>query len=121
LVVVTLTRVLVTAIGFSGMAERHNIKEPVMDLANAQGPISTIGLDNALDRAFNLANMVRFVIDGITCFTSAPLRFAYIIGVLATLPFLLYLFVILFRHFVLGMDRPPGGPVCSFASSPLEA
>jgi glycosyltransferase involved in cell wall biosynthesis len=57
---------------------------------------------------FNLVKMLRFAIDGITCFTSAPLRFAYLIGVFATAPFLFYLVVTLFRHFVLGMDLAPG-------------
>src|SRR5258708_3472825 len=57
---------------------------------------------------FNLVKMLRFAIDGITCFTSAPLRFSYVIGICATLPFLLYLFLTLFRHFVLGMDLAPG-------------
>jgi polyisoprenyl-phosphate glycosyltransferase len=57
---------------------------------------------------FNLAKMLRFAIDGITCFSSAPLRFSYIIGICATLPFLFYLFLTLFRHFVLGMDLAPG-------------
>ena len=57
---------------------------------------------------FNLVKMMRFAIDGITCFTSAPLRFSYVLGVLATVPFLLYLFITLFRHFVLGMDLAPG-------------
>ena len=57
---------------------------------------------------FNLVKMLRFAIDGITCFTSAPLRFAYVIGICATLPFLFYLFLTLFRHFVLGMDLAPG-------------
>src|SRR6201987_2982492 len=57
---------------------------------------------------FNLVKMLRFAIDGLTCFTSAPLRFSYIIGICATLPFLLYLFLTLFRHFVLGMDLAPG-------------
>jgi dolichol-phosphate mannosyltransferase len=57
---------------------------------------------------FNLVNMLRFAIDGITCFTSAPLRFAYIIGICATLPFLFYLCLTLFRHFFLGMDLARG-------------
>jgi polyisoprenyl-phosphate glycosyltransferase len=57
---------------------------------------------------FNLVEMLRFAIDGITCFTSAPLRFSYVIGICATLPFLFYLIVTLFRHFVLGMDLAPG-------------
>jgi glycosyltransferase involved in cell wall biosynthesis len=57
---------------------------------------------------FNLIKMLRFAIDGITCFTSAPLRFAYVIGICATLPFLFYLLLTLFRHFVLGMDLAPG-------------
>ena len=57
---------------------------------------------------FNLVNMLRFAIDGITCFTSAPLRFAYVIGICATLPFLLYLVLTLFRHFFLGMSLAPG-------------
>lgn len=57
---------------------------------------------------FNLVKMLRFAIDGITCFTSAPLRFSYVIGICATLPFLLYLFVTLFRHFVLGMELASG-------------
>ena len=57
---------------------------------------------------FNLAKMLRFAIDGITCFTSAPLRFSYIIGICATLPFLFYLSLTLFRHFVLGMDLASG-------------
>jgi glycosyltransferase involved in cell wall biosynthesis len=57
---------------------------------------------------FNLVKMLRFAIDGITCFTSAPLRFAYVIGICATLPFLLYLFFTLFRHFFLGMDLVHG-------------
>jgi polyisoprenyl-phosphate glycosyltransferase len=57
---------------------------------------------------FNLAKMLRFAIDGITCFTSAPLRFSYVIGICATVPFLIYLLVTLFRHFFLGMDLVPG-------------
>jgi polyisoprenyl-phosphate glycosyltransferase len=57
---------------------------------------------------FNLVKMLRFAIDGITCFTSAPLRFSYVCGICATLPFLVYLFLTLFRHFVLGMDLAPG-------------
>lgn len=57
---------------------------------------------------FNLVKMLRFAIDGITCFTSAPLRFAYVIGIFGTLPFLFYLLVTLFRHFVLGMELAPG-------------
>jgi len=57
---------------------------------------------------FNLGKMLRFAVDGITCFTSAPLRFSYVIGICATLPFLFYLFLTLFRHFVLGMDLAPG-------------
>ena len=57
---------------------------------------------------FNLVKMLRFAVDGITCFTSAPLRFAYVIGIFGTLPFLLYLFVTLFRHLVLGMELAPG-------------
>jgi polyisoprenyl-phosphate glycosyltransferase len=57
---------------------------------------------------FNLVKMLRFAIDGITCFTSAPLRFAYVIGICATLPFLCYLFLTLFRHFVLGMELASG-------------
>lgn len=57
---------------------------------------------------FNLVKMARFAVDGITCFTSAPLRFAYVIGVFATLPFLLYLLITLFKHFVLGMELASG-------------
>jgi polyisoprenyl-phosphate glycosyltransferase len=57
---------------------------------------------------FNLVKMARFAVDGITCFTSAPLRFSYVIGVLATVPFLLYLLITLFKHFFLGMDLAPG-------------
>ena len=57
---------------------------------------------------FNLTKMLRFAIDGITCFTSAPLRFSYVVGICGTLPFLFYLLLTLFRHFVLGMDLAPG-------------
>jgi polyisoprenyl-phosphate glycosyltransferase len=57
---------------------------------------------------FNLVKMLRFAIDGVTCFTSAPLRFSYVIGICATLPFLFYLFLTLFRHFFLGMDLQSG-------------
>jgi polyisoprenyl-phosphate glycosyltransferase len=57
---------------------------------------------------FNLVKMLRFAIDGITCFTSAPLRFSYVIGICATVPFLFYLFLTLFRHFVLGMELASG-------------
>jgi len=57
---------------------------------------------------FNLVKMLRFAIDGITCFTSAPLRFSYVIGICATIPFLFYLFLTLFRHFVLGMELASG-------------
>jgi polyisoprenyl-phosphate glycosyltransferase len=57
---------------------------------------------------FNLVKMLRFAIDGITCFTSAPLRFSYVIGICGTIPFLFYLFLTLFRHFFLGMDLAPG-------------
>ena len=57
---------------------------------------------------FNLVKMARFAVDGITCFTSAPLRFAYVIGIFATLPFLLYLLITLFKHFVLGMELASG-------------
>jgi polyisoprenyl-phosphate glycosyltransferase len=57
---------------------------------------------------FNLVKMVRFAIDGITCFTSAPLRFSYVIGICATVPFLFYLFLTLFRHFFLGMELASG-------------
>jgi polyisoprenyl-phosphate glycosyltransferase len=57
---------------------------------------------------FNLVKMLRFAVDGITCFTSAPLRFSYVIGICATLPFLFYLFLTLFRHFVLGMELASG-------------
>src|SRR5580704_9673038 len=57
---------------------------------------------------FNLVKMLKFAVDGITCFTSAPLRFSYIIGICATVPFLFYLFLTLFRHFFLGMDLAPG-------------
>jgi polyisoprenyl-phosphate glycosyltransferase len=57
---------------------------------------------------FNLVKMLRFAIDGITCFTSAPLRFSYVIGICATLPFLFYLILTLFRHFVLGMELASG-------------
>jgi polyisoprenyl-phosphate glycosyltransferase len=57
---------------------------------------------------FNLVRMWRFAIDGVTCFTSAPLRFSYVIGICATVPFLFYLFVTLFRHFVLGMELASG-------------
>jgi polyisoprenyl-phosphate glycosyltransferase len=57
---------------------------------------------------FNLVKMLRFAVDGITCFTSAPLRFAYIVGICATLPFVFYLFLTLFRHFVLGMELAQG-------------
>jgi glycosyltransferase involved in cell wall biosynthesis len=57
---------------------------------------------------FNLVKMLRFAIDGITCFTSAPLRFSYVVGICATVPFLFYLFLTLFRHFVLGMELASG-------------
>jgi glycosyltransferase involved in cell wall biosynthesis len=57
---------------------------------------------------FNLVKMLRFAIDGITCFTSAPLRFSYVIGICATIPFLFYLFLTLFRHFFLGMELASG-------------
>jgi polyisoprenyl-phosphate glycosyltransferase len=57
---------------------------------------------------FNLVKMLRFAVDGITCFTSAPLRFSYVVGLCATVPFLFYLFLTIFRHFVLGMDLAPG-------------
>jgi dolichol-phosphate mannosyltransferase len=57
---------------------------------------------------FNLVKMLKFAVDGITCFTSAPLRFSYVIGICATVPFLFYLFLTLFRHFFLGMDLAPG-------------
>jgi polyisoprenyl-phosphate glycosyltransferase len=57
---------------------------------------------------FNLAKMMKFAVDGITCFTSAPLRLSYILMVLATLPFLFFLVLTLFRHFVLGLDLAPG-------------
>jgi glycosyltransferase involved in cell wall biosynthesis len=57
---------------------------------------------------FNLVKMLRFAIDGITCFTSAPLRFSYVIGICATIPFLFYLLLTLFRHFVLGMELASG-------------
>jgi polyisoprenyl-phosphate glycosyltransferase len=57
---------------------------------------------------FNLVKMLRFAVDGITCFTSAPLRFSYLLGIFATIPFLLYLFITLFRHFFLGMNLAPG-------------
>jgi polyisoprenyl-phosphate glycosyltransferase len=57
---------------------------------------------------FNLVKMLRFAVDGVTCFTSAPLRFSYVIGICGTLPFLLYLFLTLFRHFVLGMELASG-------------
>jgi polyisoprenyl-phosphate glycosyltransferase len=57
---------------------------------------------------FNFVKMLRFAIDGITCFTSAPLRFSYVIGICATIPFLFYLFLTLFRHFVLGMELASG-------------
>jgi glycosyltransferase involved in cell wall biosynthesis len=57
---------------------------------------------------FNLVKMMKFAVDGITCFTSAPLRFSYILMILATLPFLFFLVLTLFRHFVLGLDLVPG-------------
>ena len=57
---------------------------------------------------FNLVKMMKFAIDGITCFTSAPLRFSYILMMLATLPFLFFLALTLFRHFVLGLDLVSG-------------
>jgi polyisoprenyl-phosphate glycosyltransferase len=57
---------------------------------------------------FNVVKMMKFAIDGITCFTSAPLRFSYVLMILASLPFLFFLVLTLFRHFFLGLELARG-------------
>ena len=44
--------------------------------------------------------MMKFAIDGITCFTSAPLRFSYVLMILVSLPFLFFLVLTLFWAFL---------------------
>lgn len=44
---------------------------------------------------FSLVKMVRFAVEGITSFSNAPLRLSYVLSILATIPFLLYLLFVL--------------------------
>jgi dolichol-phosphate mannosyltransferase len=47
---------------------------------------------------FTFFKMVRFAVEGITSFSNLPLRVCYVLSILATVPFLLYLLFVLVLH-----------------------
>ncbi|HTD15346.1 MAG TPA: glycosyltransferase family 2 protein [Chthoniobacterales bacterium] len=57
---------------------------------------------------FNLAKMVKFGFDGVTSFSNVPLRIAFVLSLLAPLPFLLYLIYSLFAHVLFGRTLVEG-------------
>jgi polyisoprenyl-phosphate glycosyltransferase len=57
---------------------------------------------------FDLARMVRFAFEGITSFSDAPLRVAFVLSILAPLPFLAYLLYSVFLHLFTKAPLVPG-------------
>ncbi len=57
---------------------------------------------------FNLARMLQFAFEGITSFSNLPLRVAFLLSILAPLPFLFYLAYSLFLHLFTHAPLVPG-------------
>jgi polyisoprenyl-phosphate glycosyltransferase len=57
---------------------------------------------------FSLLRMVQFAFEGITSFSNLPLRVAFLLSILAPLPFLLYLAYSLFLHLFTRAPLVPG-------------
>jgi len=57
---------------------------------------------------FSLVKMVKFGFDGVTSFSNVPLRIAFVLSLLAPLPFLLYLIYSLFAHLFFGRTLVEG-------------
>jgi glycosyltransferase involved in cell wall biosynthesis len=57
---------------------------------------------------FSFVKMVKFAFDGITSFSDAPLRAAFLLSVVAPLPFLIYLLYALTLHFFTNKPLVPG-------------
>jgi glycosyltransferase involved in cell wall biosynthesis len=53
---------------------------------------------------FNYLKLINLSIDGITSFTTAPLRLATVIGLLVALAAFVYIFVIIFKTLIWGVD-----------------
>jgi polyisoprenyl-phosphate glycosyltransferase len=57
---------------------------------------------------FSFVKMVKFAFDGITSFSDAPLRVAFVMSVIAPLPFVIYLLYALVLHFFTNMPLVTG-------------
>jgi dolichol-phosphate mannosyltransferase len=57
---------------------------------------------------FSFVKMLKFAFDGITAFSDVPLRAAFLLSVIAPLPFLIYLLYSLTVHFFRNTPLVPG-------------